>query len=224
MDQIHSLLRLCWCLGECGWGSGLLLPDSVSSELTDALCCLLGGITRNKARHQMLNTVGRHSQDRRHPQPHNLGVGWFSIQAPDRCRGTTLPWCFSHSHMINQAPARQSTEQPCASSSVKVGLHSGTQCSNACVSAREDLVSIYQDPKFRAQERKMLKMFLESKFSICLIRSQKTSPSLKPAVMRKLRKLMGWKTKTLFFFFFSFALCITCKIANRRCRGKRNCL
>lgn len=34
--------------------------------------------------------------------------------------------------------------------------------------------------------------------------------------MRKLRKLMGWKPK----LFFLFALCITCKIANLRCRNK----
>lgn len=34
-------------MGEWGWGSGLLLPDSVSSELTDALCCSLGATVQN---------------------------------------------------------------------------------------------------------------------------------------------------------------------------------
>lgn len=45
-----------------------------------------------------------------------------------------------------------------------------------------------------------------------MIRSQKTSPILKPAAMRKLRKLMGWKNSPFLFA----ALCITCKIAEER--------
>lgn len=39
---MYSLCLLGWCCGERLSGSGLLWPDSVSSELTDALCFLLG--------------------------------------------------------------------------------------------------------------------------------------------------------------------------------------
>lgn len=53
----HSLLRsCCWDFGDWAWRSGLLLPDSVSSELTDTLCCLLGRTARIT---KMLNKPGK---------------------------------------------------------------------------------------------------------------------------------------------------------------------
>lgn len=64
-----SLLRLCCCdFGDWAWRSGLLLPDSVSSELTDTLCCLLG---RTASITKMLNKAGRHTQAKGQPQRHN---------------------------------------------------------------------------------------------------------------------------------------------------------
>lgn len=64
-----SLLRSCCCdFGDWAWRSGLLLPDSVSSELTDTLCCLLGRTARIT---KMLNKTGRRTQAKGQPQRHN---------------------------------------------------------------------------------------------------------------------------------------------------------
>lgn len=104
--MIHSLLRLCWCLGEWGWGSGLLLPDSVSSELTDALCCLLWEQKQNKLQHKVSI---RHSQDRFYPKPQNLESALHLIDASSSLTGPrsvaknnsvllflTQPWLSRH--------------------------------------------------------------------------------------------------------------------------------
>lgn len=79
-NRCNSLLRLCWWFfGDWAWRSGLLLPDSVSSELTDTLCCLLGRTAGITKLHQ---TNPEHARAKCYPQRHRQRSNPLT---PDQC-------------------------------------------------------------------------------------------------------------------------------------------